>query len=66
MKRALYWEKVTPEWWSCAAGYVRQAGAIWTAYVYRNLRHGTAWTEQKSGFASPGAARLWVESQAEE
>ena len=66
MKQTVYWEKVSAQWWSSAAGYVQEADGAWTGYVYRNLRNGAAWTEHKPGFTSSAAARQWVESVAEE
>jgi len=60
------WEKVTRKYWSSSVGYVSEKDGVWTAYVYRNVRCGKAWTEQKPGFLSLAAAKRWVEQNAEE
>ncbi|HWB83257.1 MAG TPA: hypothetical protein VG675_03895 [Bryobacteraceae bacterium] len=61
----VYWEKISPVWWSSPAGYVMEEKGVWTAHVYRNLRNGNAWTEHKLGFRTAAGAKRWVEDQAE-
>ncbi len=60
------WEQVTRQWWNSSIGYVSEESGIWTAYVYRNQRTGSAWTDHKTGFDSAVGAMRWVETEAED
>ena len=64
--RRFPWERVSSSWWVCAVGYVQQERGAWVAYVYRNMRSGESWTDQKPGFGNADGAKRWVEEQAEE
>ena len=64
--KSVYWEQVSPTWWSSAVGYVKLERTLWSAFVYRNQRIGKAWTEQRCGFATASAAMRWVSSEAED
>lgn len=64
---ALKWEKLSPEWWSSQAGYIKmEEGGLWTAYLLRNTRVGKGWTERRPGFRTADKARRWIEREAED
>jgi hypothetical protein len=60
----VFWEQVTQDWWNSPIGYVSFKDGVWTAYVYRNVRIGQAWTESKTGFRTAARAMQWVENEA--
>jgi hypothetical protein len=63
----LEWDKLSPEYWSSAAGSIRkEANNTWTAYLHRNTRVGRGWTEARKGFLTADKARRWIEKEAED
>lgn len=60
------WERLAPDWWSSAVGYVRLEEGGWAAYVHRNMRVGKSWVERKPGFRTSDRAKRWVEREAED
>ena len=63
----LYWERISPDWWSSCVGYIRkEEGELWSAYLYHNTRVVVPWTERKPGFRNAGLAKRWIESEAED
>jgi hypothetical protein len=63
----LHWDRLAPDWWSSAAGFIRmEKNGTWSAHLYRNTRTGRAWTERKTGFITTDKARRWIEREAED
>jgi hypothetical protein len=63
----LKWDRMAPDWWSSAAGYIRlEENNTWRAYLYRNTRAGRGWTETKPGFHTADRAKRWIEREAED
>ena len=63
----LEWDKLSPKYWSSAAGSIRkESNNTWSAHLYRNQRVGKGWTEVRTGFLTADKARRWIEREAEE
>lgn len=63
----LKWDKLSQEWWSSPAGYIRlEEDGFWAAYLNRNTRVGRGWVEKKPGFKTSDRAKRWIELEAEE